>query len=412
MNYNCDNAKPRNLKDSNRNNIYMLIKPDETALYEAAGGEETYMNMMDVESNDMECAERASTDEDHAPHESEAMPNEALYCQGNKQPSLGQSESPDEILSKQRRRPPPVPDTSRYSISSNESSVFSSSVSETPSPTKASRPVPLPPRSRRELSYPSTSSNDQSSSVEDRNPIPLPPKVNRQFSHQSSVSDEERAGRISPKNRLCESSHVTSSDSEGPVLPPPRRSRRFSKDNCPSDEEKPTPVVAKNLAGRPLPTPPRNGDAKQTEEANIVGRKLPPTPKSENVPEKSTGDDEALMRMYATVNKAHKGLSHQNSAPIPPKYQREVSQQSSKSEGGISPMRIRRPLSPPAHRHKGLEKTRDQRSFSDMSPSEYEDIATAVATEKKSKALWKDISKRMTVNFRQNKKLTLSPKRR
>ena len=396
MNYDSDETKLcGGASQPDKKSNYMLITPDKLVPDDVEDNSDVYMKMDDVDTVDQGSIREFRT-----------VPGPEVAVDANEARSSHENKSPgaqDDNVTTRRRSPPQLPYAARCSWSSNEGSVFSSSASEIPSPLK-NRPLPLPPTAKQELRHPYTSSNDIIVSAGDENPIPLPPKTYRQFSNQSSVSDEEKSGRLSPTARpKVDYCVVTSHDSEGPLLPPPRHKhkRRVSHQ---SDEEKVTSVTAEKFIDRPFVASSESA-VTELEEVPVIGRQLPPIPKGDSSPSASRRDTNMLMQMYATVNRDKKNLAQQNSVPL--QYKREISQQSTKSDGDVSPMTIRRLLSP-----KVSEAARELRSFSEMSLSEYEDISPIGTTEKKPKALWKDLSKRVTMNFRQTKRTKSPPKAR
>ena len=399
MNYNSDETKLcGGASQPDQKSNFMLVTPDNLVSDDEADIiTDMYMKMDDVQSCDIEGVDQSRSREFRTLRgfEVAADINEAHSLHDNKSPEVQ-----DETLTTRRRSPPQLPKDSRHSWSSNEGSVFSYSASESPSPLM-NRPLPLPPTTKQEPRHTCTSVNDNIVSAEDENPIPLPPKTHRQFSHQSSVSDEEKSCRLLPKaRRRVDCSFVTSNDSEKPALPPPRRKYQRSV-SLQNDEGKVTSVAADEWVDSPFVMSSENAATKELKEVPMVGRQLPPIPKGENFPCAPRRDTSMLMKMYATVNKDDKNLALKTS--VPAQYKREISQQSAKSDGDISPITVRHPKSP-----KVPEITRELRSLSEMSLNEYEDIAPFESTEKKSKALWKDLSKKVTLNFRQNRR-TKSP---
>ena len=389
MSYNSDEPKhSRNECNSNQRDIFMLITPDSIASSDAMDSTDMYMKMEDSKSYDVEGACQRDNQGFPSMRGSEAavVANEAHIRQ-----DLKQRNGEDDIVTK-RRSHPQVYNGSRCSWSSNEGSVFSSSASETPSPVK-SRPVAPPRRTRRDAGSSNTSIHATAASVRDENPIPLPPKVSRQLSHQSSISDEERTSRFSPiPRRIVDYGIISSSDSEGPTLPPYNaRTKIISQ----SDDEKSSLVTVEQITGTSVMTSTEDACKKELEgfsPVNISERQLPPTPKKEHSPFSSRKD--MAMQMHATLNKGYFAKHSQ----FPVQYQREISQQSARSDGDISPIVAHRPLSPQMS-----QPTRELRSFSEMSLSAYEEIAPIANTGRKPKTLWKEIGKRLTLTLKHNK---------
>ena len=354
MDYNSGEATvSRNSTCTDQQSNFMLITPDNLKSGSEGGDvDDTYMYMKDGNSYD----------------------NEVMQHSFEKEGTT------------KRRSQPHINSSSRSSWSSNEGSVFSSGASDNQSPIKC-RPVPLPPRTRNpELNNGKMNNNTIFTSVVDDNPIPLPPKASRQFSNQSVASDEERTGRFSPRTRrIADYNVATSNDLEEP---PPRCYR--PKDTSQIGVEKRAPITNKYEEVGPF---------------DMDKRDLPPFPKDENSPSAPRGDRSALTALYATVDKEAGNASKQS--PVPVLYQRELSKQSVKSDGEISPISVRRQLSPQAP-----DTTRELRSFSEMSLSEYVEISPVGTTGKKPRTLWKELGKRVTLNFKQDRKTKRSPKSR
>jgi len=354
MDYNPGEATvSRNSICTDQQSNFMLITPDNLKAGSEVGDiDDTYMSMKDGNSYD----------------------DEVIQHGFEKEATI------------KRRSQQHIKTSSRSSWSSNEGGVFSSGASDSQLPIK-SRPVPLPPRTRKpELDNPNTKNNTIFTSVVDDNPIPLPPKTSRQFSNQSAASDEERTGRLSPRTRrIVDYNVITSNDLEEP---PPRCYR--PKDTPQIGIDKRAPVANKYEEVGPF---------------DMDKRDLPPLPAKENSPIAPRRDRIDLATLYATVDKETRNASKQS--PVPVVYQRELSKQSVQSDGDISPISVRRLFSPQAPDTK-----RELRSFSEMSLSEYEEISPAGTTGRKPRTLWKELGKRVTMNFKQDRKTKRSPKLR
>ena len=442
MNYNYDEEKPyanlhdpksndrhRHNNDSKINSVYMWISPDAGMPNEESEGQESYMDMSPVKSLDFgeirkKFSEQTEKADENQNTEKKSSAVYTLIGPATNADKPNTFKVQDERHSDDGEQPTvPLPPRYKREISTQSTTSSDSKITRYGPASVSSvdgeddnQPVPLPRKSKREKSVPNNEDRRSlhGDNANDESP-PLPPKCNRQLSYQRSFSDEEKttmssssAGRqkVSPQNSSCNVNR--------PVPLPPNYHREVSESSSQSDEERraqnsPTPAA---IVGRPLPTLPRSQGNESSSERNrhsasynpekMKGRPVPLPPGSSSAEgrAKSRGEPPAL-------NKVRRSLSAQNSAPLPTKYQRKTSEQTVKSGQEyfeISTSKGRRQSSPRSSTsddEKPLA-VREHRALSARSPAEDEVFATTPTSPEK-RSLWKDLGKRMTVNFKQRK---------
>lgn len=451
MNYNYDEEKPyanlhdpksngrrRQKNDSKTNSVYMWINPDAGMPNEEPEDQESYMDMSPVKSLDFGEIRKKFSEQTEKTDENQNTERKSSGVYTLIGPATNTDEPSTFKVQDERHsddgEQPTVPLPPRYKREiSTQSTTSSDSKITRYAPASVSsvdgedndKPVPLPQKSKREKSVPNDKDRLSFHKDEANNESPpLPPKCNRQLSYQRSFSDEEKAAMssssagqriVSPQNSTCNVNR--------PVPLPPNYHREVSESNSHSDEDRraqnsPTPAA---IVGRPLPTIPRsqgdeNGNGRNRHSASYSHEKmkgrpvpLPPGSSSAEGRAKSRGEPPAL-------NKVRRSLSAQNSAPLPTKYQRKTSEQTVKNGQEYFEITTSkdRPKSSPRSSTSDDEKpmpVREQRAFSARSPTE-DEVFAATPTSPEKRSLWKDLGKRMTVNFKQRKTAAASARAR